>query len=238
MYSYSRVSTFKQCPLRFKFQYIDRVKVNRFENEDDPLLLGSCMDKGLEHGFEFAEQYYNTVFPYHTQKKEFELAKLKYWIERIRPHLAGGEFQIELETDTVHGFADFYKDKTLVDFKYANPKNVEVYMESAQLHIYKSIMSKRGYNIDKMLYLLIPKVYIRQRNGETLKMYYNRLMETLESLDPIEIYVDYDKKKVDSFYKTIDTIERATEFPAIHSPLCNYCDYKHQCKTINSANAL
>ena len=28
-YSYSKISTFQQCPLKFKFQYIDRIPVDQ-----------------------------------------------------------------------------------------------------------------------------------------------------------------------------------------------------------------
>ncbi|MBU1656572.1 MAG: PD-(D/E)XK nuclease family protein [Candidatus Omnitrophica bacterium] len=28
VYSYSRINTFKSCPMKFKFQYVDRIKTD------------------------------------------------------------------------------------------------------------------------------------------------------------------------------------------------------------------
>ena len=232
VYSYSKVSLFDQCALRYRYHYIDKIEVEDDPQEDSPLLLGSTMDKGLEHGFQAAEDYYNSVFPYNTQKKEYELAKIKYWVDKIRPHLVGGQFQIELKTDSFVGYADWYGNNTLVDMKYGNPKSADKYRDSAQLHLYYNIMTKMGYEIDDMLYLVIPKVYIRQKKGESTKMFYNRLNETLDSLEPIQIHVDFDERKLVQFGKSIENITIANvdnHFPANPSKLCDFCEYKNIC---------
>lgn len=238
-YSYSRVSTFEQCPLKFKFHYIDNVEVEEYPNEDDPLLLGRCMDNGLEHGFQTALDIYNETIPYNSQKKEWELAKLEYWINRLGKHFKGGQFQIEIKNDWFLGYADWYKDGHLIDFKYASPKNAENYRNSAQLHLYYELMTQFGYDIQTMTYVVIPKTYIRVKKGESEKMFYNRLMETLDSLDPILIDVEYDSKYVEKFGRSINDITMANlhdNFPAKPSKLCDFCKYKELCsdKTINT----
>lgn len=232
VYSYSKVSLFDQCRLKYRYHYIDKIEVEKEPAEDDPLLLGSTMDRGLEYGFQAAEEYYDSVFPYNTQKKEYELAKVKYWVDKIRPHLVGGQFQIELKSNSFIGYADWFGNNTLVDMKYASPKNAESYRDSAQLHLYYNIMTRMGYEIKDMLYLVIPKIYIREKKGESPKMFYNRLIDTLNSLEPIQIHVDYDEKKVIHFGKSIENITLANvhnEFPPIINKYCSWCDYKNIC---------
>ena len=232
VYSYSKVSLFEQCPMRYKFHYIDKVEVEEYPDEDNALILGSCMDTGLEHGVQVALDKYNEAFPYNTQKKEWETFKLQYWIERLGKHFEGGQFQIELKTDSFIGYADWFKDGHLVDFKYGNPKSADRYRESAQLHLYYNIMTQMGYEIKDMTYVIIPKVYIRQKKDESTKMFYDRLTETLDSIEPIQIHVEYDEKKVIHFGKSIEDIRIANihnDFPPIVTKLCDYCEYKSIC---------
>lgn len=232
VYSHSKVSLFEQCRLKYRYHYVEGIEVEQDPAEDDPLLLGSCMDRGLEHGFQAAEEYYNSVFPYNNQKKEIELTKLQYWIERLGPHLADGQFQIELKTDSFIGFADWFKDGHLVDIKYASPKNADKYRESAQLHLYYNIMTQQGWDVKDLTYLVIPKVYIRQKKSESSKMFYDRLMETLEATEPIQVHVDYDERKVIRFGKSIEDITMANvhnDFPPTVSKLCDWCQYKTIC---------
>ena len=231
-YSYSRVSTFQQCPLKFRFHYIDKVAVDRYESADDPLILGKAMDTGIEFGYQAAEDYYTTLFPMATQAAETELTKLKYWVNKLEPQYKGGQFQIELSNDWFLGYADWYKDGYLCDFKYASPNSVERYEKSAQLHLYYNIMTAMGYEIKNMEYVIIPKVMIRQKKAESPKMFYNRLMETLEATEPIHVPVEYDEKHLIRFGKSIDDITMANvhnDFPPIVNAYCRYCDYKGIC---------
>lgn len=235
-YSYSRVDLFRQCPLRFKFKYVDGIEVEEDFDENSPLLLGSCMDRGLEHGVEAAVAYYEEHFPYQSQNKQWELLKLEYWIKRLRPHLEGGQFQIELKNDYFLGYADYYKDGHLVDFKYASANNAEKYRTSPQLHLYCDIMRRQGYEVTDLTYLVIPKTAIRQKNGETLMAFRDRLMTTLDSLEPIPIQVEFNPDYVTKFGKTIEDITMANvhnDFPPKVNPYCRYCPYQDNCPANN-----
>lgn len=232
-YSYSRVDTFVQCPKRFEYKYVKGIEPDVDIEEDSPLLLGKCMDTGIEHGVEAALELYESEFPYQSQKKQWETMKLEYWINRLHPHFKGGQFQIELENDYFLGYADWYKDGHLVDFKYANPKNAEKYRNSAQLHLYCDIMTRQGYEVKDMTYVVIPKTFIRQKKGESLQMFRNRLVETLDALEPIQIQVDFDPEHIQRFGRNIERITMANvhdDFPPIVSKLCDYCPYKDMCQ--------
>lgn len=231
-FSHSRVDTFVKCPKKFEYRYVLNTEVEQFHDEDSPLLLGSCMDTGLEHGFQAAYDKYVEAFPYHSQKREWELLKLQYWIERLGPHFKDGQFQIELKNDWFLGYADWYKDGHLVDFKYAAAGNAPKYSESAQLHLYCNIMTQSGYEVKDLTYVVIPKCSIREKKTECPTTFRNRLMETLESMDPILVQVEYDERKLIQFGKHIDDITMANvhnEWPAKPSGLCKYCEYKTFC---------
>ena len=231
-YSYSRVSTFQQCALKYKYHYLDKLEVELYPSADDPLILGKTMDTGIEHGFQVAEDYYRSQYPYVNQASETELTKLKYWIEKLKPRYDGGQFQIELRNDWFLGFADYYNNGYLCDFKYASSNSEERYRNSAQLHLYYNIMTAMGYEIKKMEYVIIPKIMIRQKKSESPKMFYNRLMETLEATEPIHVPVEYDEKHLIRFGKSIDDITMANvhnDFPPIVNQYCKHCDYKGIC---------
>ena len=46
LFSHSRISTFEQCPLKFKFQYIDEAETEGFEGVE--AFLGSRCHEALE----------------------------------------------------------------------------------------------------------------------------------------------------------------------------------------------
>lgn len=227
---------YNNCPRRFRYKYIDNLEEDFWPEEDNALMLGGCMDKGIEHGFDASLEWYNTMFPYSNFKKEMELFKIRYWVEKLYPVFKGGEFQIEINEPTFRGFADWYRDGWLCDFKYANPKSVDKYRESPQLHLYRFFLEKYGYEIDRLTYYIIPKVYIRQKKAESEKMFYNRLLETLESTEPILVDVDYNPDFIDGFYRDIKTLEQDTRFLPKPSKLCAYCTYKNVCDATKPLN--
>ena len=63
-----------------------------------------------------------------------------------------------------------YGQFDLYDFKYSN--NIDHYMESRQLHVYKYFFERiTGKHIRKMYFVFVPKVQIRQKKTETLSIY-------------------------------------------------------------------
>ena len=62
------------------------------------------------------------------------------------------------------GFIDDYDEttKTVIDFKYSNNRS---YLTSPQIHLYKYFGEQQGLEIDKLGFLFVPKVAIRQRKN-------------------------------------------------------------------------
>ena len=85
IYSHSRISTFEQCPLKYKFQYIDKIKV---EQEDTiETFLGSRVHETLE------KLYKDLKFEKHLTLKEL----LAYFNDIWKRNLNKNTMQIHVQ---------------------------------------------------------------------------------------------------------------------------------------------
>lgn len=121
------------------------------------------------------------------------------------------------------GFYDLY------DFKYSN--NVDRYMESKQLHVYKFYYEKThpGHTIRNMYFVFIPKVQIRQKKTEDLFQFRKRLVEELKNKEPSIEPVEYQPEKVIAHLEGCLDIATAREFLPNQTRLCDWCEYKKFC---------
>jgi len=245
-FSYSRVETFAQCPRRYKFQYLDRLKTLPDQSPTNALYLGNALHKGLETGdVERAIEDYTKQYSVLTDENVHEIIKLEYVIPKALEMLPDGECEVSITTPTFRGFIDrlcpTYVDENgvqhwdLYDYKYTT--NGERYRTSKQLHIYKYYYELTHPNnvIDHLYYLIIKKVGIRQKfkskPPETITQFRDRLKECLES-SLIEIMeVEYDESSITQFLDMCKFIEQNTQYPKNESKLCDWCQYKEYCQS-------
>lgn len=235
-FSYSRVQMFKQCKAKFKFSYIDELKVIPDLDADDPLIVGNCMHLGLETTIDnMLNEYYNS-FNLIDNKQVNEAIKLEVMATKVKKILNKvnilhqeylidePEFKgiVDLIVENEDGTVDVF------DFKYSN--NVDGYLESQQLHIYKYFLEERGFKVNKLGFIFIPKTYIRQKKTETLYHFRKRLMETLDTLPIKIIEVEYDQSKVREFLKLCDEINTCVDYEPHQSKLCSWCEFEKLCK--------
>jgi hypothetical protein len=117
----------------------------------------------------------------------------------------------------------------IYDFKYSN--NVEHYMESEQLHLYKYFYElTTGNKIRNMYFLFIPKTGIRQRKSETYIQFMKRLQGELDKIEPFLEYVEYNPNKVINYLIDVKHTVEAVEHPKCETHLCNWCEYKDYCQ--------
>lgn len=234
-FSHSRVSTFNQCPYKFKLQYLDGVGTIRDLAPDDALIVGNAMHKGIEQGIPAAAQWYREQFNILTDLHINELMKLEMLLPKVRAIIdyERSRFEYELQTNEFVGFVDLVVKRDdgkveIFDFKYSN--NVGKYLESEQLHIYKYYLEKlSGISVSRMGYIFIPKTSIRQKKSEDLYQFRRRLAETVEKLDVSVNEVAFDPQKVERFFQTIDQINTASEYPKNPTKLCAWCQYQEYC---------
>ena len=141
-FSHSRVSTFTQCPYKFKLQYVNGITTIRDPSPDDALIIGNAMHKGIEEGILWATRWYGKQFSLLTDFHINEIIKLQLLLPKLQKIIDydNAVFEFALKTNDFIGFIDLIvksPDGTVevFDFKYSN--NVDKYLESEQLHIYR-----------------------------------------------------------------------------------------------------
>ncbi len=182
--------------------------------------------------------YYKQQFPRITDKHIEEIMKLEYWIPIVREQLKnlGTKFtyEYEIKNSEYVGYVDLMihnQDGTVdvVDFKYSN--NIEHYVNSKQIHLYKYYLEQLGFKVRNLGYLFIPKTSIRMKKDEDTYKFRKRLEETLKSQKLQLKKVEYDKKKVKDFFEEIKTLEQDSTYEKNETKLCDWCDYKEYCQS-------
>ena len=123
----------------------------------------------------------------------------------------------------------------IYDFKYSN--NIDRYMESAQLHVYKYFAEKAlGIKIRKLYFVFVQKVQIRQKKTETLEQFRLRLKNTLQDAQVQVKEVSYDLSKVMDFMQNQVNILTCTDYKKQPSRLCGFCEYQEYCEKMEVLN--
>lgn len=235
-YSYSRVSTFSNCPFQYKCKYVDRLEPIKDYDADNALIIGTAMHNAIEGIINWEKEYLSNLYV-SSDKSEDEIIKIEVLSQKAREwlnsHFKSLEFEREIKTpDGYIGYIDCIaidddNRKWILDFKYSNS---EYYLKSPQIHIYKYIVEKfYGEKIDNIAYYMIPKSKIRQKKDETPEQFKSRLWTTISDLD-IKVYkVRYEPEKVADFFEAVAKMKSAKEFPKKCNNLCDFCDYKKLC---------
>lgn len=126
-----------------------------------------------------------------------------------------------------HGKFDKWYD--IYDFKYSN--NIDRYMESSQLHVYKYFAEKAlGIRIRKLYFVFAQKVQIRQKKTEDLNQFRLRLKNTLQNTTVQVKEVSYNANKVLEFMENQVKILTCTNYIKTPSRLCDWCEYQEYCE--------
>ena len=193
---------------------------------------------GIEEGLDIAIMYYKQQFPRITDKHIEEIMKLEYWIPIVREQLKnlGTKFtyEYEIKNSEYVGYVDLMihnQDGTVdvVDFKYSN--NIEHYVNSKQIHLYKYYLEQLGFKVRNLGYLFIPKTSIRMKKDEDTYKFRKRLEETLKNQKLQLKKVEYDENKVKKFFEEIKRLEEDNTYEKNETKLCDWCDYKEYCQS-------
>lgn len=244
-FGYSAISTFEQCPFRYQCQYVDGMTALPTDDPANPLIIGTALHRGIETDVETAIQEYFSSYPIITDQHIDEEIKLRHLIPKVKNHLPKGIHEVQVVDTNFIGTLDFLTPVSkilhpelegewfdLYDFKYINPKNMDKYTESRQLHLYKYYFEKMnpGKYIRGMCFIFIPKVQIRQKKTEDIFQFRKRLMEELEQVQITQSWVDYDPQKVIDHLEMTQTVMTCKEYPKNPTKLCDWCDYKKFCQ--------
>ena len=235
--SHSRVDLFDRCPWHFKLRYIDKLtEIDEF-SPSDPLKIGNAIHYGIEvRDKKKMIDYYQSMYPVLTDKIINESIKLELAYDKVMPVIEGINIKhqeyridepdftgiIDLITENEDGTVDIF------DFKYSN--NADNYHDSLQLHIYQYYLEQQGYKVNKLGYIFIPKLFIRQKKNEELEQFRKRLAAEYESkqIQLIEVPKDemamiYYTQKVQAIFEALKN-EHYIWMPNPHGE-CYSCKY-------------
>ena len=241
--SHSRIDCFKNCPYQYKLRYVDKLITYDDYEPQDALKLGTTLHTAIEKDISTAIQEYYNSYPIISDLHINEVIKLENLIEKAVKLLPKGEHEVKIEDEDFVGYIDLLvpvEDDVydIYDFKYSN--NIDKYMESEQLHLYKYFFEKcnPGKKIRSLIYLIVPKTMIRQKKTEDLYQFRKRLLETLETMNPTLHYIDYDADKVINFlFNTKHCIE-CEDFEKNQTKLCDWCEYQSYCESREELNIM
>ena len=241
---YSAVSTFENCPYQYRLRYIDKVKMLDNYDPSDALKIGTALHRGIEVDTSTAIQEYYNSYPVISDQHINEAIKLETMIPKVKEVIPEGEHEVFFQYGAFKGTIDLlvsvgkghilgedgnYDWYDIYDFKYSN--NIDRYMESPQLHIYKYFAEKAlNIKIRKLYFVFAQKVQIRQKKTETLEQFRLRLKNTLQNATVQVKEVSYDAIKVIDFMQNQVNILTCTDYKKQPSRLCDFCEYQEYCE--------
>lgn len=238
-FHFSSAECFDNCPYRFKLRYVDNLDVIPTDDPQNPLRLGTAIHTGAEKDLQTAVHDYLMSYPVIDDRHINEVIKMEHWIPKLKELLPEGLHEVNFKNAVYEGTADLLVPLdedgmlyALYDFKYSN--NIDHYMESRQLHVYKHYLKKtKGIHVVAMFFVFIPKVMIKQKKTETIEQFRVRLKSELEQKEITIKEVFFDKSKVDDFHESCMNIGLTQDFKKNESYLCNYCEYQEYCEKGN-----
>ena len=231
---YSAVSTFENCPYQYRLRYIDGVEMLDDYEPTDALKIGTALHRGIEIDVPTAIHEYFNSYPIITDAHITEAIKLESMIPKVKAVIPEGQHEVFFEYGAFKGTIDLLVDNSdgtfdIYDFKYSN--NIDRYLESPQLHVYKYFAEKAlGIKVRKLYFVFAEKTMIRQKKTEDLNQFRLRLKRTLEGAQVQVKEVSYDANKVLEFMQNQVKILTCTDYIKTPSRLCDFCEYQDFCE--------
>jgi putative RecB family exonuclease len=253
IYSHSRIESFKNCPLQFKYNYI--IKPDIVKKQSIEAFLGSLVHETLEklytdlkfkklNTLEELIDYYYKLWEENFDKEKIEIVRNQYSIDSYK------EKGVDHITNYYNKYKPFDQDQTigielkvLIDLK---SDSGEIYTlqgfidrlsmineEHFQIHDYKTNnRPKTQEEIEKDKQLALYSIAIRRMYPQVQKIDLiwhfldsNIDMKCTKTKEDLE---DLKKEIIHSIESIIKAIEE-NNFPAKPSVLCNWCAFKEIC---------
>lgn len=248
IYSHSRLSTFEQCPLKFKFRYIDKLEPeikqsiegflgNRVHDTLEFIYTESCKGRitELDEIIEFYIQSWNREYSNEIKVIKQELTAEHYFEKGIK-------FLIDYFTENYP-----FKDNTIavekqiiIDLDPENPGKYKIqgYIDRLvhnkdsnifEIHDYKTGQIKTQEEVDKDRQLALYSIGIREYFPEAEEVHliwhfldFNKKMNSTRTNEQLE-------QLKQEIIMLINKIETTNEFLACPSTLCRWCEFRGYC---------
>jgi RecB family exonuclease len=233
--SYSALNTYQICPLKYKFQYIDKIRTPKSKEAvfgtlihsvlnfaHKPGILFPTMEQALDY---FSKNWNSDVF----ESEQEERAAFSQGVDMVRRYYKDNDiskinivalespFQIKLGEHIVSGIIDRI-DRTddgyeIIDYKTAKKMPSQEKVDNdVQLTIYLRAFLERYPEERKRLDKVNVSLYFVKHG---VKLTSTRTKDQLESVETM-------------FLEAIKSIE-SSEFEPILNPLCDWCDFQERC---------
>lgn len=246
IFSHSRLSTFEQCPLKYKYQYIDKIKVEAAETVE--AFMGSRVHEVLEKLYsDLKLQKQNSL---ENLLKYFNDQWGKNWTDDIK--IVKKEFTADNYRKTGEQCViDYYKRYTPFKERVLGIEtNYNVNLDpdgefkwnvrmdrlddcgqgKYEIHDYKTagfLPKQEEKDEDRQLALYSLWVKENFQDAKQIKLVWHYLVFDRE------IHTEWTVEQLESLreqtLKAVKKAVNATEFPANESNLCNWCGYMSMC---------
>ncbi len=245
-YSYSRISTFEQCPQRYKYLYVDRQKD---EQEGIEAFTGSRVHETLEFLYRHVQMAempsFDEVLSFYdkrwdelmndkiiVQSPEFDSGHyrsqgqkaLRAYYERYSPFVEGKTMGLEKKVEFFLDREEKYPFIGIID------RLTCISDTSWEVHDYKTggtLPTQPDVDKDNQLalyHLAITRLYPQVKEVTLIWHYLAFDMELRSSRNGTQL----EELRTD-FIRKIDMIETQTEFPTKSGILCGWCGFKSKC---------
>lgn len=249
IYSHSKLSTFEQCKLKYKFRYIDKI-IPVIEKTIEAH-LGDIVHQTLEwlysevkekriptidevivfYSKTWMEEYKETIMQNENDEKIFFNKGVQYLLDyynRYRP-FDDNTLEVEKHITITLDESGEYRIRGFIDRLAYNIKNKEY-----EIHDYKTSKTMPAQDrIENDRQLALYSIAIKELFGKDKEvklvwhyLFFNQRIESKRTHEQLEQL----KKET---IELIKTIESATKFPATISRLCDWCPYKPICPAWN-----
>lgn len=245
--SYSALNTYKSCPLKFKYQELDKIRVKKGKEA----IFGAAMHETLRYTFTK-----NPLFP--TLAEIIDFFK-KIWQERASKIELNNEEKNEYEKDAETMLTGFYKKNQPWNFNTVNLEsrfNFTILDEnSGEKHIIAGIMDRIDKNSDSGYEIIDYKTASRMPSKETvdrdlqLSIYHLGILTRWPQILPENIKLSLyflkhnEKISTERFSRDTEKTQNAllslireilektekNDFQPTPSALCDWCGYKNMC---------
>lgn len=252
-FSHSRINCFKTCPKMFEYKYIKHLFP--IDGDSTSLMLGKAFHRGIELGNvnELEKELdNNTDFLNEGDEtnKVIVLAMVEAFFNKFPRHNEGN-VKHEVEIRTEFGGNDFImyadaiveEDNGLILREYKTASRVDdTYIDKLkfndQITRYCIAIEKVLHKpVKKIEYYVAKKPLLRQKNGETLDQFRERLVEKItydeESIQYFELTRTYEqlKEELDDLIYDMNTINHTKRYTKNLSACSCYgkCPYLNLC---------
>ncbi len=233
--SYSALNTYQICPLKYKFQYVDKIRTPKSKEAvfgtlihstlnfvHKPAILQPSLEQALDH---FSKNWNSDVFEDELEERSafsqgVEIIRRYYKdndIAKINIVALESPFQIKLGEHIASGIIDRI-DRTedgyeIIDYKTSKKMPTQEKIDNdLQLSIYLKAFLDRYPEEKKRLDKIKVSLYF-VKHGVKLSS-----IRTEEQLQKVE----------DAFLEAIESIEKSS-FEPVLNPLCDWCDFQDKC---------